>query len=150
MSAPNWLGASDWVIVSLGFIGVWENVGYNLVLFLAGLTAIPRELYGAAEIDGVKSSLSKFRFVTWPMLGPTMLFVVIITMTRWIPRVRYRARADAGRPDSASETLLHTIYLEEPQSPLRVFRRDHAGVSRLRSRSHADPDRLIDRNIHYG
>ena len=52
---PFWLSSSDWVLLSLGAIGVWENVGYNMVLFLAGLSAIPRELYQAAEVDGTKS-----------------------------------------------------------------------------------------------
>jgi multiple sugar transport system permease protein len=43
------------VLLSRGAIGIWENVGYNMVLFLAGLSAIPRELYQAAEVDGTKT-----------------------------------------------------------------------------------------------
>ena len=84
ISPPYWLSSSDWVLFSLGAIGVWENIGYNMVLFLAGLSAIPRELYQAAEVDGTKSWLDRFRLVTWPMLGPTTLFVLTITMT--LPR----------------------------------------------------------------
>ncbi len=151
MTAPNWLGASDWVIVSLGFIGVWENVGYNLVLFLAGLTAIPRDLYGAAEVDGARSAFSKFRLVTWPMLGPTMLFVVIITMTRSI-RVFDTVRAlTQGGPNNASEVLLHTIYIEG-------FHNLRFGYSAAITLVFLAcvlvlmliQNRLIDRNVHYG
>ena len=47
---------------------------------LAGLTAIPRELYAAAEVDGAKSAFDRFRLVTWPMLGPTTLFVITISI----------------------------------------------------------------------
>ncbi len=56
IAGPNWLGSSDWVLFSLGAIGIWENIGFNLVLFLAGLTAIPRDLYDAGEVDGARSA----------------------------------------------------------------------------------------------
>lgn len=112
LGAPNWLGSSDWVMVSLGIIGIWENVGFNLVLFLAGLTAIPRDLYDAGEIDGAKNAWSRFGLITWPMLGPTMLFVVIITMTRSIRVFDTVRTLTQGGPNKASEVLLHTIYQE--------------------------------------
>ena len=53
-----------------------------MVLYLAGLTSIPRELYQAAEMDGAQSTWEQFKLVTWPMLGPTTLFVVTITTIR--------------------------------------------------------------------
>lgn len=112
VSGPNWLSSSDWVLFSLGMIGVWENVGFNLVLILAGLTAIPRDLHDAGEVDGAKGHWSRFWLITWPMLGPTMLFVMVITMTRSI-RVFDTVRAlTQGGPNKASEVLLHTIYQE--------------------------------------
>jgi multiple sugar transport system permease protein len=55
IAGPEWLSSSDWVLLSLGAIGVWENAGFNMVLFLAGLTAIPRELREAAMVDGAAS-----------------------------------------------------------------------------------------------
>jgi multiple sugar transport system permease protein len=112
IAGPNWLGSSDWVLLSLGFIAVWENVGFNLVLILAGLTAIPRELYAAAEIDGVRSPLERFRLVTWPLLGPTMLFVVIITTIRSIRTFDTVATLTQGGPNRASELIVYTIYQE--------------------------------------
>ena len=88
---PNWLGSSATALYSLSIIGVWQTVGFNMVLFLAGLTAIPRELYAAAEIDGAKSALDRFFLVTWPMLGPTALFVTTI-LHSWPDQLRQARR----------------------------------------------------------
>jgi multiple sugar transport system permease protein len=108
----NWLGSSDTVLVALALIGIWQSVGFNMVLFLAGLTAINRELYQAAEIDGAKSALDRFRLVTWPMLGPTTLFVVTIQMINAVKVFETVATLTQGGPGKASEVLLYTIYEE--------------------------------------
>lgn len=111
-SPPFWLSSSDWVLLSLAAIGVWENLGYNMVLFLAGLTAIPRELYAAAEVDGVRGRFDRFRLVTWPLLGPTTLFVVTITLIRSVRVFDSVAVLTQGGPNRASEVLLYTMYRE--------------------------------------
>lgn len=79
---PLWLGDKDYAIWSVAFIGVWQGFGFNMVLYLAGLTSVPRELYHAAAMDGAGSGWERFRLVTWPMLGPTTVFVVTITCIR--------------------------------------------------------------------
>jgi multiple sugar transport system permease protein len=112
IAGPAWLTASDTVLLSLAFIGIWEAIGFNLVLFLAGLTAIPRELYQAAEVDGVTSAWERFRLVTWPLLGPTTLFVVTITMIRSVRVFDSVAVLTQGGPNRASEVLLYTMYTE--------------------------------------
>ncbi len=151
IAGPNWLASSDWVMVSLGLIGVWENVGFNLVLLLAGLTAIPRDLYAAAEVDGAKGAWSRFALVTWPMLGPTMLFVIIITLTRSI-RVFDTVRAlTQGGPNNASEVLLHTIY----QEGFHYFRFGYSAAVTLVFLAIVLSlmllqTRVIDRRVHYG
>ena len=109
---PNWLGASNTVLYSLSIIGVWQSVGFNMVLFLAGLTAIPRELYAAAQVDGAKSALDRFFLVTWPMLGPTTLFVVTISITNAVKVFETVKMLTDGGPNKASEVLLFTIYQE--------------------------------------
>jgi multiple sugar transport system permease protein len=108
----NWLGSSDNVLTSLALIGIWQALGFNLVLFLAGLTAINRDLYAAAEMDGVRSAWSRFWTVTWPMLGPTTLFVVTITMINAVKVFETLATLTQGAPTKASEVLLYTIYKE--------------------------------------
>ncbi|MFZ4410154.1 MAG: carbohydrate ABC transporter permease [Paracraurococcus sp.] len=108
----NWLGSSDWVMSSLCAIGVWENVGYVVVLFMAGLTAIPPELHAAAEVDGARSPWARFRLVTWPLLGPTTLFVVTIIAIRCLRVFDTVAALTRGGPNNASEVLLHVMYKE--------------------------------------
>jgi multiple sugar transport system permease protein len=110
--AVNWLGSSDTVLFAMALIGIWQAVGFNMVLFLAGLTAINRELYAAAEIDGARSAWGRFRLVTWPMLGPTTLFVVTITIVNALKVFDTVATLTQGGPGKGSEVLLWTIYQE--------------------------------------
>lgn len=112
MAGPNWFGGSDTVLYSLAIVGIWQSVGYNMVLFLAGLTAIPRDLYAAADIDGAKSGLDRFFLVTWPMLGPTTLFVVTISVINAVKVFETVRALTQGGPNNASEVLLFTIYKE--------------------------------------
>lgn len=79
---PLWLGDRSYAIWTVCFVGVWQGFGFNMVLYLAGLTSVPRELYHAAEMDGARTAWDRFRLVTWPMLGPTTVFVVTITVIR--------------------------------------------------------------------
>lgn len=79
---PHWLGDSNYAIWTVCFVGVWQGFGFNMVLYLAGLTSVPSELYHAAEMDGANSSWERFRLVTWPTLWPTTVFVVAITAIR--------------------------------------------------------------------
>jgi multiple sugar transport system permease protein len=108
----NWLGSSDNVLAALAMIGVWQGLGFNMVLFLAGLTAIDRTLYAAAEMDGARSAWSRFRLVTWPMLGPTTLFVTTISVVNAIKVFETVATLTQGGPARASDTLLWVIYQE--------------------------------------
>lgn len=112
IQGPSWLASSDTVLIALAAIGIWENVGFNMVLFLAGLTAIPRDLYAAAEVDGVRTGWSRFWTVTWPMLGPTTLFVVTISLIRSVRVFDTVAVLTQGGPNKASEVLLYTMYQE--------------------------------------
>jgi multiple sugar transport system permease protein len=151
VAGPNWLGSSDWVLLTIGMIGVWENLGFNMVLIMAGLTAIPRDIYAAAEVDGARSAWDRFLLVTWPMLGPTMLFVVIITTTRSIRTFDTVATLTQGGPNKASELIVWTIY-QESFTFLRigygaaitvVFLIVVLGLMLLQTR-------LIERRVHYG
>lgn len=112
VQGPNWLGSSDTVLLSLAIVGVWQSAGFNMVLFLAGLTAIPRELYAAAQVDGARSGFERFRLVTWPMLGPTTLFVVVISVINSVKVFETVKTLTEGGPNKASEVLLFTIYQE--------------------------------------
>ena len=109
---PFWLSSSDTALLSLAAIGVWESMGFNMVLFMAGLAAIPRELYAAAAVDGARGTFDRFRLVTWPLLGPTTLFVVVLSMVRSLRVFDTVAVLTQGGPNKASEVLLYTMYTE--------------------------------------
>ncbi|MFQ5344050.1 MAG: carbohydrate ABC transporter permease [Anaerolineae bacterium] len=71
-----WLADPRWALPALVIMAVWKYAGYYMVMFLAGLQAIPREYAEAARIDGA-GRLARFRHVTWPLLRPTTALVVI-------------------------------------------------------------------------
>src|SRR5690606_35729142 len=75
----DWLGDPRWAMPAIILMAVWKSFGYNMLIFIAGLQSIPEELYEAAHLDGA-SAFQGFRHVTLPMLGPTLLFVSVITM----------------------------------------------------------------------
>lgn len=79
---PLWLGDKRYAIWVIAFVGIWQGFGFNMVLYLAGLTSVHGELYHAAEMDGARSGWERFRLVTWPALGPTTVFVVTISCIR--------------------------------------------------------------------
>lgn len=108
----NFLGSSDLVLISLAVISLWSVIGFNMVLFLAGLTAIPKNLYEAAAIDGADHPIDKFLRVTWPMLGPTAMFVAITTSITAFKLFDIVAIITRGGPDRASEVYLYLAFLE--------------------------------------
>jgi multiple sugar transport system permease protein len=75
----DWLGDPHWSMPAIVLLAVWKNFGYNMLIFIAGLQAVPEELYEAAELDGA-GARAQFLHVTLPSLAPTFLFVGIMTM----------------------------------------------------------------------
>ncbi len=75
---PQWLSDADIVLFSLVIVFVWQYIGYNTILFLAGMQGLPADLYEAAHLDGA-SGWQRFRYITIPQLAPTTFFVVATT-----------------------------------------------------------------------
>ena len=104
-----WLSDPNYALLGLIIVGVWKRVGYNMVLFLAGLQTIPRTYYEAAEIDGA-TSWDKFRSITLPLLSPTTLFVVImqfIASFRVFVSVSVMTR---GGPAKSTQVITYYLY----------------------------------------
>jgi multiple sugar transport system permease protein len=97
---------------TLAVIGIWQLLGFNMVLFLAGLSAIPRDLYEAAEVDGCTSALDRFLTITWPLLTPTTMFVLVTTSITAFKIFDTVAVMTRGGPMGSSEVLLYNVYLE--------------------------------------
>ncbi|HEV8631902.1 MAG TPA: sugar ABC transporter permease [Thermoanaerobaculia bacterium] len=75
---PDWLGRPGWAMVAITLLAVWRSFGYGLVIYVAGMQAIPRSLYEAAELDGA-GAWRQLVDITLPLLRPTTLFVAVIT-----------------------------------------------------------------------
>ncbi len=108
----NWFGNEDVVLYSLAIISLWSIIGFNMVLFLAGLTSIPKNLYEAAAMDGADHPVDKFFRVTWPMLGPTAMFVAVTSSITAFKLFDTVAILTQGGPDRASEVFLYLAFLE--------------------------------------
>ena len=138
-------------LYALAAIGVWQLVGFAMVLFLAGLTAIPREIYDAAAIDGADGGFDRFWRVTWPLLAPTTLFVVVTTSITAFQVFDTVATLTRGGPMGSTEVFLYRIYLEgfeyldmgRGAALAVVFLFIVLMTSLLQVR-------LVDRRIHYG
>ena len=107
---PLWFGDRDYAIWTICFIGIWQGFGFNMVLYLAGLTGVPRELYQAAAIDGADTAWDRFRLVTWPMLGPTTVFVITITTIRSFQVFDTVEAITGGGPSKTTYVMMFAIY----------------------------------------
>lgn len=107
---PNWLGDKTYAMPSIAFIGIWQAFGFNMVLYLAGLTAINRDLYAAASMDGAGSAWERFRLVTWPMLGPTHVFVLTITSIRSFQVFDTVEALTKGGPSKSTYVMVYALF----------------------------------------
>lgn len=79
INGPGWLSDLKWAMPSLIIVHIWQAMGYNMIIYLAGLQNISAELYEAAQIDGA-TKLQLFRYITFPMLTPTTFFLLVTSI----------------------------------------------------------------------
>mgnify|MGYP001101453251 CR=1 FL=1 len=79
ITGPGWLFDPDWAMPAIILTSVWKDLGFVLVLFLAGLQAIPNDYYEAASLDGA-GRFQQLRYITLPQLAPTLFFVTVISL----------------------------------------------------------------------
>ncbi|WP_157971033.1 carbohydrate ABC transporter permease [Pseudogemmobacter bohemicus] len=104
-----WLRSSSTALWSVIMIGIWRAVPYYMVIFLAGLQAIPRDYYDAAKIDGA-GSWATFRYITLPLLKPTMLLVVVMNVIVAMKVFAVPMIMTGGGPGDATRVLPLFIY----------------------------------------
>ena len=107
----DWLGDPAWAMPTIILLAVWKNFGYNMVILLAGLQAIPEELYEAARIDGA-SWWRQLVHVTLPMLGPTLLMVGILTTAGYFQLFAEPYVMTQGGPLRSTVSVLYFMYEE--------------------------------------
>lgn len=109
IEAPDWLQSRRWAMPAIILMSVWKGLGYNMVLFLAGLQGIPKHLYEAADIDGA-TGWDKFRNVTLPLLTPTTFFVLIMSIIGSFQVFEQAYIMTRGGPARATVTTVYYIY----------------------------------------
>ncbi|MCA0757908.1 sugar ABC transporter permease [Paenibacillus sp. N4] len=104
-----WLSHPSTALVSLVLVAVWKGLGYNALVFIAGLQSIPAEIYEAAELDRSKP-WTTFMKLTLPMLSPTIFFLVIINLIGSFQVFETIAIMTQGGPVNSTNTLVYYIY----------------------------------------
>lgn len=109
LDPPNWLVDTFWVIPAVAMVAIWAGLGFNMVIFLAGLQGIPSTYMEAAQIDGA-SKWRQFFDITLPLLSPTTFFVTIMSIIASFQVFDMIYIMTAGGPGTASTTMVFHIY----------------------------------------
>ena len=111
LPAVDWLGDPRWAKPAIILMAVWKTFGYNMLIFVAGLQAIPEELYEAAHLDGA-GAWARFRHVTLPGLAPVLLFVGVTTMLGQFQLFAEPYVMTQGGPLKSTSTIVLLMYEE--------------------------------------
>lgn len=104
-----WLSVPSLAMPALIMVGIWRMLGFDIILFLAGLQGIPEELYEVASIDGA-DSWAEFRFITLPLLRRTTILVLVVTVISNMQAFDLVYSMTLGGPGEATRVLMLNIY----------------------------------------
>jgi multiple sugar transport system permease protein len=121
IEGPRWLLSTDWAMPAIAMMTVWKGIGYNMLILLAGLAAVPPTLHEAALIDGA-GRWRRFFVITLPMLSPTLFFVLVITLIGAFQVFEQTYVLTQGGPANSTLTLSFYIY----QNAFQFFRMGYA------------------------
>jgi sn-glycerol 3-phosphate transport system permease protein len=121
---PNWLRDTAWAMPAVIIVYTWKNLGYTMVICLAGLQAIPRELYEAATTDGA-NAWGRFRHVTIPGLAPITFFLLVTGILSSFQTFDLIHVLTRGGPVDATTTLIYYLY----EQGFIAFKAGNAGVA---------------------
>ena len=111
VSPIDWLGDPHWSMPAIIVFAAWKNFGGNMIIFIAALQAIPEDLYEAARLDGA-GAWAQFRYITVPMLGPTLLMVSILTIAGYFQLFAEPYVMTQGGPLQSTVSVLYLMYEE--------------------------------------
>jgi len=109
LPAIPWLVSPTWAMPAVIGMSVWQNLGYSMVIFLAGLQGIPRHLYDAAAVDGA-TGWQRFWRITLPLLSPTTFFVLVMALISSFQVFGQVYMLTEGGPAYATSTIVFYIY----------------------------------------
>lgn len=120
---PGWIGSLDWALPAIIIVGIWMGLGYNIIIYIAGLQSIPKELYESAQIDGA-NSIKTFLNITVPLVRNTTFFLIItniITSFQVFGTVNIMTN---GGPGTATTVISQYIYV----SGFRYYKMGYAAA----------------------
>lgn len=109
VTGPNWLGSQRLAMPAMVLMSVWQGFGYNMLILLAGLQAIPKEFYDAAAIDGA-NGWRRFRSLTLPLLTPFVFFALVMTLITSFQVFTQPYILTSGGPGVSTTTLVLYLY----------------------------------------
>jgi multiple sugar transport system permease protein len=111
VSGPRWLGDPVWAMIAVILVSVWQVMGYNMVILLAGLQGVPQELLEAASIDGA-GRVRRFWHITVPLLTPTIFFLSIIAVINSFQVFGLIYVMTGGGPGSSTNVYVYYLWKE--------------------------------------
>lgn len=123
IEGPKWLTSITWAMPAVIIMSIWKNLGFNMLLFLAGLQGIPEVYYEAARIDGA-NWWQQFVKITLPLLSPTTLFVTVMSLINSFQVFDQVYIMTAGGPARSTSVLVHYLY----QNAFEYFRMGEASA----------------------
>jgi len=118
-----WITTSRWAMPAIALTVIWKSMGYNMVIFLAGLQDIPQHLYEAAAIDGA-ASWARFRYITLPLLTPQLFFVLVISVIGSFQAFDMVYVMTGGGPGNATQVYNYYIW----QNAFQFFKMGYASA----------------------
>jgi len=123
LPSVNWLFSTTWAMPAVILMSVWKGLGYNMVIFLAGLQGIPQMYYESAKIDGA-GKFQAFKNITLPLLSPTTFFVLVISIISSFQVFDQIFVMTSGGPAHATEVIIYYIY----HNAFQIFRMGYASA----------------------
>ena len=106
---PDWLNDSAWAKPAVVLLTIWKNVGFTMVIYLAGLQSVPQSLYDASKVDGA-NAWQRFRYITVPLISPTTFFLLVIQMIGAFQLFAEPFVLTRGGPAQATLSIVYYIY----------------------------------------
>lgn len=105
-----WFADPILTLVPIVLLDIWKGIGWAAIIFLAGLQSIPAELYEAARVDGANSA-EQLRYITWPLLGPTITFLIVVLIIGGLNAyVPFQLMTHGGDPMDLTHSILTLMY----------------------------------------
>lgn len=123
ISGPSWLTSTTWAMPAVILTSIWKGLGFNMLIFLAGLQAIPEHYYEAADIDGA-TWFRKFWHITVPLLAPTTFFVTVMAIIGSFQVFDSVYLMTQGGPARSTSVMVHYIY----ENAFQFFRMGYASA----------------------